>query len=337
MLAKLIPKSLGRPLPMMKMMRPYFCLFFVACTPPVIPSPSGTGPQGSSDAIVDEESFATAYAKARCAGLIACCKAHDDPVDQTACEDTARKRILGYVYQTEGAGLSFDVSVAEACVKEMALSVKAACGAGTKYSANTCSWTAPALGGGPAHKKGERCYDNQKCEPGLICSDQPGIFSCVATKIVGVGEACDTSYNQGFDQFDYARCKPGLFCQLPANSNERNKGTCAEPLADGALCPRDHDDVCIADHHCRGSTRSMHCAPDVAIGDSCANGEWCEKAAYCSEATKLCTALAPLGAPCGNGAYCKHDLACSAGKCVTPEEAYYASAKGECTGAMSPP
>ena len=104
------------------------------------------------------------------------------------------------------------------------------------------------------------------------------------------------------------RCAPGLGCDFAMNGS-----FCVQPHAAGQACT--NDSVCLNGLFCNLTTSV--CAPIVAAGGACKDGNECGPSGTCMPSTPggstfVCAPLPGAGSPCfldcKDGSYCAPDI-----------------------------
>jgi hypothetical protein len=147
---------------------------------------------------------------------------------------------------------------------------------------------------------------NTECGNGLYCSS--AIFGARTCKpIAADGQPC----------YQFSSCLDPDVC-MGMFDPMATMGTCRVPPATGEIC-NPNEAVACADTHDYCDPTSGHCAPMVALGQSCAGGKTCATYATCDATTSMCTSYGEAGASCMQDYDCRDVLFCdSTMHCALP-------------------
>jgi hypothetical protein len=247
-----------------------------------------------------------------CAEYADCCAAAGLPADGSQCRA---------FYSAFAPSSGYDQAAGQACLDEVRL-LPDKCANG---ALNTSSCEKVFAGSAGTSKPGEPCEDNRDCAP----SDK-GEIECV--RHIGSGATVSQCEERLRGEQGSAPCLGTVEGNITSFS-----GGPAEPVPSGYLChvadglacdsqtgacqplPKVGEPCgsgfsrCLPTAYCAFSDNT--CQARLALGETCAQDEECQKGAYCAPASKSCETQLAVGDACTTNAECGSD-ACSNGKCA---------------------
>jgi hypothetical protein len=257
------------------MRRSFFCVLACLALGSGCSGKSTAGSGSSNVVSVSADDFVTAFVRATCDAIAACCASASFPFDRAACE-TSETREAQHILTDTNSLRVYDPAGAARCI-DNARAVLSLCVTSNaivdrmKHSCDEVYAGTVAVGGACQSEKdcAQGTQGPVECEIDALLAPMPTPMPiCVVDNPGMVGEACLGSIMRDPTvHFPHLTCADGLYCDMTG-----------------------------------------HCQTSVAQGGACAHDE-CVKTAWCDGSTSTCAAQFPLGTACVS------DLQCTSGAC----------------------